>query len=156
MFTIVLGRTRLLVLATLAAAVLASSGYAQTTHSPGKVPAPKGQHDAFVLSFGASRLAQPGNDAIWNAEDARDHDAYWKKQEGRMFHKVHSWLYTDETATVANFERAINEIMARLQPGDVVILGLSGHGGCTDPHEVGVPLLQLTTATFPRASTTKG
>ncbi len=64
------------------------------------------------------------------AKDAEAEARFWATQQGKLFHQVHvAPALTNESATrqavLANLDRLIESA----QPGDTVVVALSGHGG---------------------------
>ena len=110
--------------------LLANRASAQT----GPITASRGR--LLVLPVGISQHERPGNDLEWADQDARDHAAFWKAQQGRLFGEVHCHgPLLNRQATRANLLRAMAAVADQARTGDTVIAAWSGHGA--DPRMSG-------------------
>jgi WD40 repeat protein len=91
-------------------------------------PAPK----LYLLAVGISNYAdQRLNKGVqFAAQDAEAMtDVFWKRGPGRLYHPdSRKWLLLNHKATRAGIEAALEEIKAKAQSEDVLVVFLAGHG----------------------------
>src|SRR5262245_53993443 len=113
----------------LALAVLTSGLFVGGAQAQNRKP------NLYLLTVGASKHANASGefrDLRFAAKDSEDLAAFYRKQKGKLYGEVYSYVLTNEKATRASIENALAE-MAKLniRSDDHVVVQLSGHGAPT-------------------------
>ncbi len=82
----------------------------------------------FVLSVGVSKHKYPEYDLKFPAVDAQALAQEFAKQEGLTFGEVHTQVYTDKKATLANLRDGLSWLERVCTPDDVAVVFFAGHG----------------------------
>jgi len=86
----------------------------------------------YVLSIGVTAYRDQSFALKYAADDAKDFAATLQTQGSGMFQKVEQKLLQDKDASLANIQAAFEEMAGKVQPQDVFVLYLSGHGLIVD------------------------
>ncbi|RMH19902.1 MAG: hypothetical protein D6698_05125 [Gammaproteobacteria bacterium] len=82
----------------------------------------------WYFGVGVSRYAKKEMNLDYADADAESLGRALKKQEGKLFRKVHVKVLTDESATARDIKIAMNKFLRQASSQDVIIIFLAGHG----------------------------
>lgn len=90
---------------------------------------PAREPDLYLLAVGVDRYEDSRiNDLSFAVEDAESFADLFRNQAGGLYRNVHIVTLTDEKATVANVQIALENLRAEVQENDVVLVFFAAHG----------------------------
>ena len=98
-------------------------GIIQKTY--GIVSAP--MSDLWILSVGISKYENPSLNLRFADNDAVSIASVFKKQEGKLFRKVHTRILKNEDATRENILNHLGKYLNQASEGDFVLIFIAGH-----------------------------
>lgn len=90
--------------------------------------APRIAGDLYVLAIGISEYARAEYRLNLAAKDATDFARSMKNQEGKLYRRVHVRTLTNRDATRAGIARELEWLRSSVEPTDVAMLFVAGHG----------------------------
>lgn len=82
----------------------------------------------YYLGIGVAKYSQASLKLKYAVKDVTDLERIFKQQQGKAYQKVITKTLTDHNATHDNIKHTIKTFFTNVQPGDVAILYVSGHG----------------------------
>lgn len=90
---------------------------------------PAREPDLYLLAVGVDKYEDSRiNDLSFAVEDAESFADLFRNQAGGLYRNVHIVTLTDEKATVANVQIALENLRAEVQENDVVMVFFAAHG----------------------------
>lgn len=92
----------------------------------------------YVLSIGVTKFRSPvmtQYPLYYPVKDAEAISAFYRGQEGKLFHKVVVTELLDQNATKLKILAALKSIQTAIRPNDMFIFYIASHGGPLDPIE---------------------
>jgi len=100
---------------------------------------------AYVLAIGVNQYSNPQYNLKYAVADAQDFAEELRQQQAKLgnYERVEVTSLNDKDATKANILKLLNDLPARIQPEDAVVIYFAGHGTAQGnrfylvPHDLG-------------------
>lgn len=82
----------------------------------------------YILSIGVAQYRDTSLALKYAAQDATLFAEQWTDKQGKLFKAVTTKVLPDQAASLAGIKAAFEELASKVQPQDVFVLYLAGHG----------------------------